>query len=81
MLGRKSRRGKGDIPCLGSHSDTEEQPAYEELGPRMCETRPDDGEQAENSGEEDRSATAKVVIQGVAKPAAAVSRITLMFNV
>ena len=54
---------------LCSHADAEEKTCHEELLPVLGQGGADDGQKAEDGGEEDGTAAAKVVVQRVRKPA------------
>lgn len=52
----------GDSSSLGTHTDTEEETADEELLPVLREGGTDDGDKTEDGGEEDTTTTAEPVV-------------------
>jgi hypothetical protein len=66
VLCRKNR----DCRTLCTHSESEQETADEELPPCLGESRANDGEEAEDGGNEDCATTAQIEVQGVGQPAA-----------
>ena len=67
----------GDGGGLGAHADAEEEAAHEELLPGLGEAGADDGDEAEDGGEEDGAAAAEVEVEGVREPAAAAGGVSV----
>lgn len=59
---------RGNCRGLGAHTDTEQETTSKELLPTLCEAGTDDGDEAEDGGDEDASTATEPVVEWISQP-------------